>query len=249
LAQALAPGNMAAALQENLLGAPVGPPSRPPARAASVVAPLLVFTMGAFVLAGTQVPPLAPPTVALASTKTTEFEDKGEAKGAELGAAEPTLPPIPEMLEGVNQASLKNAAECLAALLQPHKAEAGACEVGSRHSTHAFQSMVLVLGIFLLFLFAPFYLFPEACVAALVWKTFPVALEPFLPGISSAPSDTLEAMRHAVWSLVVVAGVLRLFVYIYDLGAKATRPSLVRALVSLAVSAIIVGGLVVIAQH
>ena len=34
--------------------------------------------------------------------------------------------------------------------------------------------MVLVLGIFLLFLFAPFYLFPEACVAALVWKTFPV---------------------------------------------------------------------------
>ena len=40
----------------------------------------------------------------------------------------------------------------------------------------------------------------------------------------------------------VVAGVLRLFVYIYDLGAKATRPSLVRALVSLAVSAIIVGG-------
>jgi hypothetical protein len=248
---------MAAALQENLLGAQ-GPPSRPPARAASVVAPLLVFTVGAFVLAGTQVPPLAPPTVALASTKTTEFEDKanakqadaeGEAKGAQLGAAEPTLPPIPEMLEGINQASLKNAAECLAVLLVPHKAAAGACEVDSSHSQHAFQLLVLVLGVFLLFLFAPFYLFPEACVAALVWKTFPVALEPFLPGISSAPSDTLEAMRHAVWSLVVVAGVLRLFVYIYDLGAKATRPSLVRALVSLAVSAILLGGLVVIAQH
>ena len=71
------------------------------------------------------------------------------------------------------------------------------------------ELLVLVLGFFLLFLFVPFYLFPEACVAALVWKTFPVTERTrFLVQdaqstiVTSDPGDT--AVGFGVDSLLAV---------------------------------------------
>jgi hypothetical protein len=97
------------------------------------------------------------------------------------------------------------AATCLAAFVFDREAST-AC---ARASPVLVEAGTFVLSIYVLFGFAPFYLFPQAATAIGAWKVFPMLESAIM--VSPKNEEVSEKMRMALLITAVVAFVSRLF--------------------------------------
>jgi hypothetical protein len=100
----------------------------------------------------------------------------------------------------------EGAARCIAAFLFDREAST-ACETASPALVVA---VTVVLSLYVLFFFAPFYLFPEAAVAIGAWKVFPLVEKSII--VSSKDKNISDMMRMGLFITAVVAVVSRLFI-------------------------------------
>jgi hypothetical protein len=78
--------------------------------------------------------------------------------------------------------------------------------------------VTVVLSLYVLFGFAPFYLFPEACVALGAWKIFPLLEEALM--VSVKDKHDLDKMRMGLLITAGVAVIARLFILFNERNAK-----------------------------
>lgn len=100
---------------------------------------------------------------------------------------------------------IAGATTCLGAFLLDREAST-AC---ANTSPKLVGAVTLVLSLYVLFFFAPFYLFPEAWVAIGAWKIFPKLEEAIM--VSAKDTPALEKMRMGLLITTVVAVFVRLF--------------------------------------
>lgn len=86
------------------------------------------------------------------------------------------------------------------------------CGTNEHQNTLIFVSCAFIL--FAMYFFAPFYLFPEACVCGFFYKFFPFVLEPVLPGLKLAPEHAVQSIQFSFKVVAVIAIIGRLFAYL-----------------------------------
>jgi hypothetical protein len=99
---------------------------------------------------------------------------------------------------------LEGAARCIAAFLFDREVSS-TCEAANPTLVAA---LTVVLSLYVLFFFAPFYMFPEAAVALGVWKLFPTLEKTIM--VSAKDTNVLDTMRLGLLITFLVGAISRL---------------------------------------
>lgn len=130
---------------------------------------------------------------------------------------------------------VKGATWCVAALLFDRDAPT-ACKSAS---PMVVEGVTVVLALYILFGFAPFYLFPEAFMAFGAWKVFPLLGKDFVASANADDAEVLHKMRTGLLITTVVAFLARLFTLWTERNEKQAAGRQGSMLTSLVVAAVI----------
>jgi hypothetical protein len=112
----------------------------------------------------------------------------------------PTEIPPDVLKEAVRDfTGLEGGARCVAAFLF----DRGASSACAAASPTLVAAVTVVLSIYVLFFFAPFYMFPEAAVALGLWKVFPILEEAIV--VSTKDKSVFDTMRLGLLLTALVA--------------------------------------------
>jgi hypothetical protein len=126
--------------------------------------------------------------------------DTSKDASAAIETHGPTEIPPDVLKEAVRDFNgLEGGLRCVAAFLFDRDAPS-ACETASPTLVAA---VTVVLSLYVLFFFAPFYMFPEAAVALCAWKLFPMLEEAIM--VSPKDKNVPDTMREALMITAVVA--------------------------------------------
>jgi len=140
---------------------------------------------------------------------------------------------LPKELKDLTEAGFNQAMYCFAELFD--KDATGSPKDCAASSQKPLQVLIAVMLVFGLFLFAPFYLFPEATFALALRKGFPHAMLPFFPALGNAPAATIAAVQDTLFNVVIACLAYRVFFLWF--GSSKDRPDWTYATFSVAVSA------------
>jgi hypothetical protein len=128
-----------------------------------------------------------------------------EATEATSVATKPTEIPPDVLKEAVRDLTgLEGATRCVAAFLFDREASSVCAEA----SPALVAALTVVLSLYVLFFFAPFYMFPEAVVALGAWKLFPTLEDSIM--VSLKDKSVPDTMRMGLLLTTLVAFVSRL---------------------------------------
>jgi hypothetical protein len=208
-------------LGESLLG--TTPPAAPqPSRARRLAAPAAVLAITMMGLLVTQTADPVVQTNALVAVGSEEVKVVNSLLTEEQTNELDTTNRVFTDPQDVSEQGIKQAVQCIAQLMAPSKATR--CGANEHQNALIYTSLVIIL--FFLFFFSPFYIFPEACFAAYMYKYFPGPLVPVLPGLEHAPEHTVQSIQFAFKAAAVVGIFFRFLMYSNDKSPPSFRMSI-----------------------
>jgi hypothetical protein len=140
------------------------------------------------------------------STRSETSKDAGRDTSKEDTSVptKPTEIPPDVLKEAIRDITgLEGAARCVGAFLFDREASSACASA----NPELVAGLTVVLSLYVLFFFAPFYMFPEACVALSAWKLFPTLEE----AIMALPKDrnVPDTMRTSLLLTALVAVISR----------------------------------------
>lgn len=227
-------------LGESLLGTtPAAAPQ--PSRARRLAAPAAVLAITMMGLLVTQSTDPVVQTNALVAVGQEEYTAVNSLLTAEQKSELATTNRVFTTPGDVSEPGIKQAVQCIAQMMAPAKATR--CGANEHQNSLIYTSIVIIL--FFLFFFSPFYIFPEACFSAYMYKYFPHPLVPVLPGLAHAPEHAVQSIQFAFKVCAVVAIFWRFLMYSND----KSPPTFKGAIYSLIVALLLIAGLTNVADQ